>query len=573
MGDASSSDHDIHAADAPPRRAERFVGWIAGLLAALPVLVWPYPPMTDLPRHEAIVALLRTWGDPERAPPGLYVLNLGHPRQLFHLLALPFSYVVSVTLACKIVVALTMVAIPVAAARLARHRGSSPWIAPALVPMALGWQFSRGYVNDLLGLAALLAFLPSLDAFVNSPSGRRLRPVLAGLVVLYLAHEVMLFVYVAAAFAFALLEPVDDRKTAALRAVPPIAGVLLGALALLLEREAVMPPTTNAVLSVRLRELPETLVGASDRGSVWIVFGSCLFVLAMFALEGRRQRAAARGAEGDVAVTDQPRATGYVERLQHMFRPYRFELLGALCFVLFIGGPASLDGIAMLNQRFLAPAYALAAIGAGASCTNPRGLVRMLAAILPLEALLIGWPAFVDASRSIEALDRLLARIPRQSAVVSVDLGGAYSRPYDPAPAPNRMLVTRGGRVLSPWAEGPSMPVTVAAPFRWAEISARMTRDELALRPRHDLSRFSYVIVHSGSTQDVHLAAAALLPDARFVDTAGEWALFKSTHAVAPLDAPELPLPAPPPATLRARIQAVLAADGAMPNVPSQTPL
>ena len=44
------------------------------------------------------LAAMRHFGDASRYPPGLLAWNLGHPNQLFHLLAWPLSYVVSPTL-------------------------------------------------------------------------------------------------------------------------------------------------------------------------------------------------------------------------------------------------------------------------------------------------------------------------------------------------------------------------------------------------------------------------------------------------------------------------------------------
>src|SRR5450755_1430151 len=87
MMDETTREERARASPASTRsRAESLVPWLAGLLLAAPVLVAYYPPMTDLAFHEAAIGLLRHRNDPTRVPPGLYLLSLGEPNQLFYLL-------------------------------------------------------------------------------------------------------------------------------------------------------------------------------------------------------------------------------------------------------------------------------------------------------------------------------------------------------------------------------------------------------------------------------------------------------------------------------------------------------
>src|SRR5579859_6711725 len=108
-------------------RAERWAPYVAGALFAIPVLVAKYPPMDDMPLHEASVGLWRHWSDPQFAPRGLYYLNLGHANQLFSLLVYALSYLVAIGTASKIVVAASVLVFPVAAAHFADHVDSPRW--------------------------------------------------------------------------------------------------------------------------------------------------------------------------------------------------------------------------------------------------------------------------------------------------------------------------------------------------------------------------------------------------------------------------------------------------------------
>src|SRR5258708_18647436 len=121
--------------------------------------------MADLPLHEASVGLLRHWSDPAFCPHDVYFVNLGHANQLFPLAVLAFSYVVPIAWASKIATAMTVALLPVGAARFADHVGAPRWTALLAAPVAVGWLFFWGLIQNLLGLAAPLALLPTIDPF------------------------------------------------------------------------------------------------------------------------------------------------------------------------------------------------------------------------------------------------------------------------------------------------------------------------------------------------------------------------------------------------------------------------
>ena len=178
--------------------AGRIAAWVAGALLAAPVLAFRYPPMGDLPMHEALVALVRRLGDASFAPAGLYELNLGPPNQLFHLVAAALALVVPTDLACKLVVAAAVAATPVAGARLASHLGTSAWSGLLVAPLALGFAFRWGLVGNVVALPILLASLPALDRYTKEPDARRAAVACLLAVLLYLAHESAIVVYAGA---------------------------------------------------------------------------------------------------------------------------------------------------------------------------------------------------------------------------------------------------------------------------------------------------------------------------------------------------------------------------------------
>src|SRR5580658_437642 len=176
---------------APKARIERWAPVVVGALFAIPVLVAKYPPMDDLPLHEASVGLLRHWGDANFAPRTLYYLNLGHPNQLFSFLVFALSFLVPIGFASKIVVACSLIALPIAAAHLADHVESPRWTALLAAPVGLGWLFFWGLIQNIIGLAALLALLPAIDRFGSRPTGRRAAWMCAAMLFLHFAHQAM----------------------------------------------------------------------------------------------------------------------------------------------------------------------------------------------------------------------------------------------------------------------------------------------------------------------------------------------------------------------------------------------
>ena len=192
---------------------------IAGVALAAPTLLARFPPMTDLPLHDAVIGMLRHLHDPAYFPPDLYRLNLGHPNQLFHLSAWAFSYLFGVDGGCKVVIALAQVGILVGGARLAHHLGRSPWAALLLAPLALGWSYFWGLVANLVGFALLLFALPTLDRAVSHPSARGFLRSSLWMVALYLAHESVMVVACSAVLVFTLGQPLR-RGATALRLAP-----------------------------------------------------------------------------------------------------------------------------------------------------------------------------------------------------------------------------------------------------------------------------------------------------------------------------------------------------------------
>jgi hypothetical protein len=555
--------------------AERLVPWLAGLLLATPVIVAFYPPMTDLAFHEAGIGLLRHRNDPTVVPPGLYLLNLGEPNQLFYLLGWALSGVVSTRWAAKLLVAAAVLAIPIFAARLARHAGSSRLAALLVAPMALGWLFSWGLIANLIGLAALLAVLPALDRFAARPTRAAAVGALGAVLLLYLAHEAMMFVYGGMAILLALVLPGPPTRIA-VRLLPAAFVAIVHEVFIHWVQQFVTPtvrsvPVVWASLWHKLERVPYIVVPATDNVVQLAMFALCVLTLAMFFWLRTRER---RAHPLPSSVPARPGTPSRIERVRSYACAHRWEAFALACFALYLAFPATLGGSTLVYQRFFPPAYAvLAAIAAPRDLWTPNGRVpRISAFVLPAATLLVSWPSFVDSSREYRALEDVIAVVEPGSSMAEIDLGpGDPSRAYSLGTASGRVLATRGGRLSYSFTDSPIFPMVVAPGSQWNESLSRLEFDTGSLRPAHDLRLFKYILLRTTDPRLELMTTLALHGETDYVMESGEWVLLKSKLDVVSPTAREVPLASPPPETVRDRINAIVATlrGDARPQIPA----
>src|SRR5436305_6241485 len=117
------------AGAAPPR--VRWGFWIARASVVWTVPLWliRFPPMVDYPQQLAAAAIIRWYHDPARALEQAYELVLWRPHGLFELLTAGLGWLLPVDIAGKVVVSLSLAAVPPSAAPLC-----PPPPRPACVP-------------------------------------------------------------------------------------------------------------------------------------------------------------------------------------------------------------------------------------------------------------------------------------------------------------------------------------------------------------------------------------------------------------------------------------------------------
>jgi hypothetical protein len=302
----------------------------------------------------------------------------------------------------------------------------------------------------------------------------------------------------------------------------------------------------------KLTHVPYMVLPATDTAVLGSMALLCVAAVASFFwLRGRERKA-------DAPTTD---AEGSLARAQRWALRYRWELFAAGGFVAYFAFPLSLNSATLIYQRWFPPAFAVLAVVAAPKdlASAAARIPRLVVLVLPVATLLVAWPAFADSSRSYRALEDLQARVEPGSATAVLNLGpGDESRTFSLRNAGGRILATRGGRLGYAFTDSPISPVLIPAAYRWDESLVRIAPDAWAFEPAQDLRSYRYVLVRTSDRRVAELAQFALRPEAHFVAAAGEWVLFESTLTVIPAASPELPLPSPPPDSLKERLTSLM---------------
>jgi hypothetical protein len=436
--------------------------------------------------------------------------------------------------------------------------------------MALGWLFGWGLIANLVGLAALLAVLPTLDRFEHLPTTRGSLKVAGAVLLLYAAHEAMMFVYAGAALLFALLHPPSWKRTAA-RISPFVFGLAVTFAQLQWQK----PLTSPAVLSMpvlwysvghKLVRIPDIILPATDALVQIAMLALCVMALGSFLWIRSRERKALVLEAGESV----PPARSRLERIRAWGLRYRWEILASALFLNYLVFPFTLHGATLLYQRWFPPAFAMFVVVAAPRdlWTRAARMTRFVTFVLPVATLLVTWASFADSGRSYRMLDELLPLIAPGSAIAELDLGpGDPSRTFSLGPCGGRVLATRGGRLAYAFTDSPASPVVIPLAYRWNESLMRLGFDGWAFRPEHDFLSFRYVLVRTADPNVAALAQLTLAPEGRYVATAGEWVLFESTLPVVPVVSRAVLTPGPIPEQLRDRAERIVTRMGGVPVV------
>lgn len=526
--------------------------WSGPLICAiglsLPVLLVAMPPMVDFPAHEAVVGVLRHWGDPAYFPNDLYRLNWGHPNQLQYVLALPLAYLFGSTKAFEVVVALGVAGTILGTAWLARHLGKPLWVSFLVAPAAVGWNFQWGHVANLLGFAALLALLPAIDRFAASPTWRAVPSILASFTLLYFTHESALAVALVSLGVFSLAFG-GDLRSFVMRGVPcfvavgaAYAQVVVQKLSLL-NAKAVLPfPLVD-----RLRGFPRMIVGRFDPNSIGLLFGLVVFAAAINWARSLPPPFAPDELSVDSGGDEAGRVAAASSKVawRDVLKRHRFTVLGTVLLAAYFVLPGSYKGVFYFAHRFLPVAWCVLVVSSSPPVGFRRGRVPFLVACtVPVATCANALPAFAASNADYGELDRLLPAIAMNSSIYSVDLdvvsaGAINSGGFSCRNAQGHVVALRGGRALADYTQSPISPAEINPEFAWPVMAVINFEDPREFSPELIFSKFRYVLLHLSANGGAAGPEIMLQDVARLVAHPSGWQLFESKILGATLTEPE----------------------------------
>lgn len=162
------------------------------LLSAAPLWIGSYLPLVDMPQHAAQVAMLRELWNGNQTFTQLFEINWFTPYLLGYLLLAALSAVLPVTIAAKLVVSASIIALPLLTGRLLRAAGADErwkWLA---IPCSFSYALYWGFLSFIVAAPLALVFLILTIRFADAPTLRRALGIAAFSIFLFFCHIIVL---------------------------------------------------------------------------------------------------------------------------------------------------------------------------------------------------------------------------------------------------------------------------------------------------------------------------------------------------------------------------------------------
>jgi len=449
----------------PPRRTPQGPPLrlaLAGALWVLPLWLVRYLPMVDYPQQLAAAAILRFYDDPARALRQTYEIVLLRPQGLFEMLAAGFGFLMPIEAAGKLVLSLSLIAVPLAAALLCRRTGRPAWYALLALGVTYNEAFAWGFVDNLLAYPLVLLGVAWADRFFDRPFGGKSWTILAALGLLfYTVHLEFLLVFAGAVGWLALVRrPSLSRLALQLSSMIPGLALGVGALAWAhlhaaelmtgYQQRLAAEPAHFAPLAARVAHMPATLFSGTADGACYLLTAILLGVVLVLAVP----RSQPQAGEGD--------GLGGVP----LYRT-RFLSLAGWVVLLYFVLPNYTRGY-LVSDRLLPLAAMLAIPGLPSLSPDSRRL--RLAALLTAGLLAGQWlrtaTEFLGFAAEVDGLGELLDQTEPGQALAGLiyEPGGELgANGWDEPPllihTPAYYQVAKGGRIHFSFAQFFNSPV------------------------------------------------------------------------------------------------------------------
>jgi hypothetical protein len=293
------------AAGAAPHqgRAYAYTFLFCSLLCLLPIWVFDYLPMVDLPQHAQQLIIWLHWDDPAYGYQQYFDLNWKTPYLLPNTVVYLLAQFLPAVAAFKVLISLGLLAIPLVARLLLRESGGNPWWVFPVFPIGFSFSFYWGFFNFILATPLTLLFLILAIRYSGEPTRARAVAIFLFAHVMFVGHALLYGLCGLVAGALVLLRAPSPRS-AVVRLLPLAASLPIVLLWLSFtygnEAETRSPPVWGHSLW-RIPELFTQVLGMPIGRTALLSAATLVFL--PFLLGARPSRRAFRWAPLAVVVT------------------------------------------------------------------------------------------------------------------------------------------------------------------------------------------------------------------------------------------------------------------------------
>jgi hypothetical protein len=173
---------------------QRGVFWVllaVSAFATSPVWLPAYPPMTDLPQHAAQITLFSNLHNPRFEYADLFNINWFTPYLLGYILLYSVTPLLGIVAACKLVISVSLIALPLSTALLMRETGADEYWALLTIPAMYGFSYYWGFLNFIVATPLGVLFVWVLIRYFRSGEKKNLLWIALLLNLLFFCHALI----------------------------------------------------------------------------------------------------------------------------------------------------------------------------------------------------------------------------------------------------------------------------------------------------------------------------------------------------------------------------------------------
>lgn len=502
----------------PKRKQLLIEGLFLALVAISCVPLWvpDWLPLQDLPQHLAAIRVLHSYSAEAYGFQQWFELTPMSTQYIgFYMLASLLSFIFKVETATRIVIVVSVAAVPYAMRYLLDQLGRPMWLALFVIPLAYNTNLILGFLNFIAAIPLMLLGLGLAASFQEEMTRRRVALYILVAIVCYLMHVLPFALLMLGSVLMAMSR--DRRATA--RALAPIApvAVLAGLWTMLSDaggsiRDILVnaylrlvatphPQASFASLDDALRQIPDWLLNivyAPGEELVLIVLISmvCLgFVVANIC-------------KIDGIGTQQSLGSDEDDERQFIWMHVSILILVVVSWALYFLLPVGYDWVWPIAPRFVLLA-AILTVPLIPGMTKPR--LRTIF-IVSLSLLIIGQSILITSSfktfqdSEVDDFNQAVDAIPynQRTAGLIFERGSKIVR-FSPFLHSVALVQARkGGAVMFTFADFPQSPFRFRPDSRPERVRPRWEWTPQDVDPRNDLAWYDYVLIRGGPGKIQH---------------------------------------------------------------------